>query len=120
VVNYPLHIKPSSQVVWSIINQDILNGDVGGGIASIRITSGFFHLWRSSGILTETQLFNTAIGELLMAFLMVGAGWYHYHLSVPKEVWFNDVDSMLNYHLAGLLGLGLVILYMLLGQSTNV
>ena len=89
-----------------MVNQDILNGDVGGGISSIRITSGFFQLWRSSGILTETQLFNTSIGALCLAFLMVGAGWFHYHKSVPTEAWFNDVDSMLNHHLAGLLGLG--------------
>jgi len=29
-VNDPLNIKPSAQVVWSIVGQEILNGDVGG------------------------------------------------------------------------------------------
>jgi photosystem I P700 chlorophyll a apoprotein A1 len=27
----PTHIKPSAQVVWPIVGQEILNGDVGGG-----------------------------------------------------------------------------------------
>ena len=26
----PTHIKPSAQVVWPIVGQEILNGDVGG------------------------------------------------------------------------------------------
>ena len=26
----PIHIKPSAQVVWPIVGQEILNGDVGG------------------------------------------------------------------------------------------
>ena len=27
----PTHIKPSAQVVWPIVGQEILNADVGGG-----------------------------------------------------------------------------------------
>ncbi|KAG9438708.1 hypothetical protein H6P81_021340 [Aristolochia fimbriata] len=34
------------------------------------------------------------------------AGWFHYHKAAPKLAWFQDVESMLNHHLAGLLGLG--------------
>ncbi|MEO1560239.1 MAG: AAA family ATPase, partial [Cyanobacteria bacterium J06632_19] len=34
------------------------------------------------------------------------AGWVHYHKSAPKLEWFQNVESMLNHHLAGLLGLG--------------
>jgi len=40
----PTHIKPSAQVVWSIVGQDILNADVGGGFQGIQITSGFFSI----------------------------------------------------------------------------
>ncbi|KAH0468001.1 hypothetical protein IEQ34_003034 [Dendrobium chrysotoxum] len=32
--------------------------------------------------------------------------WFHYHKAAPKLAWFQDVESMLNHHLAGLLGLG--------------
>jgi photosystem I P700 chlorophyll a apoprotein A1 len=93
-------------VVWNVVGQDILNGDVGGGFQGIQITSGLFHLWRASGITTEYQLLCTAIGGLVMAGLMFFAGWFHYHKAAPKLEWFKNAESMMNHHLAGLLGLG--------------
>ncbi len=102
----PTGIKPSAQVVWPVVGQDILNADVGGGFHGIQITSGFFQLWRASGITNEFQLYCTAIGGLVMAALMLFAGWFHYHKRAPKLEWFQNVESMLNHHLAGLLGLG--------------
>jgi photosystem I P700 chlorophyll a apoprotein A1 len=102
----PLNIKPSAQVVWPIVGQDILNADVGGGFHGIQITSGFFQLWRASGITNEYQLYVTAIGGLVMAGLMLFAGWFHYHKAAPKLEWFQNAESMMNHHLAGLLGLG--------------
>jgi photosystem I P700 chlorophyll a apoprotein A1 len=38
----PTGIKPSAQVVWPIVGQEILNADVGGGFQGIQITSGLF------------------------------------------------------------------------------
>nr|QCI08919.1 photosystem I P700 apoprotein A1 [Wrangelia sp.] len=105
-LNNPTIIKPSAQVVWPIVGQEILNADVGGGFQGIQITSGFFQLWRSSGITTEYQLYITALGGLIMSALMIFAGWFHYHKSAPKLEWFQNVESMLNHHLSGLLGLG--------------
>jgi len=102
----PVNIKPSAQVVWDVVGQSILNGDVGGGFQGIQITSGFFQLWRASGITSELQLYSTAIGGLVMAAAMFWAGWFHYHKAAPKLAWFQNVESMLNHHLAGLLGLG--------------
>nr|QCI05329.1 photosystem I P700 apoprotein A1 [Compsothamnion thuyoides] len=102
----PTIIKPSAQIVWPIVGQEILNGDVGGGFQGVQITSGFFQLWRSSGITTEFELYMTALGGLFMSILMVIAGWFHYHKSAPKLEWFQNVESMLNHHLSGLLGLG--------------
>nr|YP_009369941.1 photosystem I P700 chlorophyll a apoprotein A1 [Boldia erythrosiphon]ARO90629.1 photosystem I P700 chlorophyll a apoprotein A1 [Boldia erythrosiphon] len=102
----PAAIKPSAQIVWPIVGQEILNGDVGGGFQGVQITSGFFHIWRAAGITNETQLYMTAIGALIMSALMLFAGWFHYHKSAPKLEWFQNVESMLNHHLAGLLGLG--------------
>ncbi|MEB3342490.1 photosystem I core protein PsaA [Okeania sp.] len=102
----PTGIKPSAQVVWPIVGQGILNGDVGGGFHGIQITSGLFQLWRASGITNEYQLYCTAIGALVMAALMMFAGWFHYHKKAPKLEWFQNVESMMNHHLAGLLGLG--------------
>ena len=102
----PVHIKPSAQVVWPIVGQDILNADVGGGFHGIQITSGLFYIWRGAGITNTFQLYCTAIGGLVAAALMLFAGWFHYHKRAPKLEWFQNVESMLNHHLAGLLGLG--------------
>jgi photosystem I P700 chlorophyll a apoprotein A1 len=102
----PIGIKPSAQVVWPIVGQDILNADVGGGFHGIQITSGLFHIWRAAGFTNTFQLYCTAIGGLVAAGLMLFAGWFHYHKRAPKLEWFQNVESMLNHHLAGLLGLG--------------
>jgi len=51
-------------------------------------------------------LYCTTIGALVFAALMLFAGWFHYDKAAPKLAWFQDVESMLNHHLAGLLGLG--------------
>jgi len=102
----PLTIKPSAQAVWPIVGQEILNADVGGNFQGVQITSGFFQLWRASGITTNYQLFVTALGGLVLSSLMVFAGWFHYHKVAPKLEWFQNAESMLNHHLSGLLGLG--------------
>ena len=102
----PLNIKPRAQVVWPIVGQQILNADVGGGFHGIQITSGFFQIWRGWGITNTFQLYVTAIGGLVLAALLLFAGWFHYHKRAPKLEWFQNVESMLNHHLAGLLGLG--------------
>nr|YP_010337475.1 photosystem I P700 chlorophyll a apoprotein A1 [Dixoniella grisea]UNJ17060.1 photosystem I P700 chlorophyll a apoprotein A1 [Dixoniella grisea] len=102
----PNVIKPSAQIVWPVVGQEVLNADVGGGFQGIQITSGFFQLWRASGITNESQLYATAFGGLLMSGLMLFAGWFHYHKYAPKLEWFQNAESMLNHHLAGLLGLG--------------
>ena len=102
----PTTIKPSAQVVWPIVGQEILNGDVGGGFSGVQVTSGWFQMWRASGITNETELYWTAMGGLFMSALMVFAGWFHYHKAAPKLEWFQNVESMMNHHLAGLLGLG--------------
>ena len=102
----PTAIKPSAQVVWPIVGQEILNGDVGGNFQGIQITSGFFQLWRSEGITSEVELYWTALGGLIMSGVMMFAGWFHYHKAAPKLEWFQNAESMMNHHLAGLLGLG--------------
>jgi len=102
----PIRIKPSAQVVWPVVGQEILNGDVGGGFQGVQITSGLFHLWRASGITSELQLYSTSIGGLILASSIFFAGWFHYHKASPRLEWFQNVESIINHHLAGLLGLG--------------
>jgi len=102
----PTSIKPSAQVVWPIVGQEILNGDVGGGFQGVQVTSGFFQIWRASGITSEVELYWSALAGLIMSGLMLFAGWFHYHKAAPKLEWFQNTESMLNHHLSGLLGLG--------------
>jgi photosystem I P700 chlorophyll a apoprotein A1 len=102
----PNHIKPSRQVVWALVGQEILNGDVGGGFQGVQITSGIFYWWRANGITTTIQLYSTAIGGMLAAFLLLFRGWFHYHKAAPRLEWFENVESMLNHHLSRVLGMG--------------
>jgi len=102
----PLQIKPSAQSVYPIVGQEILNADVGGNFQGIQITSGFFQIWRAEGVTTQGQLYAISLGALAMSALMLFAGWFHYHKAAPKLDWFQNVESMLNHHLSGLLGLG--------------
>eukprot|EP00980_Cylindrotheca_fusiformis_P031175 scaffold25935_cov2061-Cylindrotheca_fusiformis.AAC.1 len=39
-LNDPVNIKQSSQVVWPIVGQEVLNGDVGGNFQGVQTTSG--------------------------------------------------------------------------------
>lgn len=102
----PVNIKPSAQLVWPVVGQEILNGDVGGNFQGIQITSGLFQMWRSSGIVSNFELYVTAISGFVFALILFFAGWFHYHKAAPKLEWFQNVESMLNHHLSGLLGLG--------------
>ena len=86
-----------------------------GGFQGIQITSGFFQFGVQVGLLVNFNYIATAIGGLVMAAVMFFAGWFHYHKAAPKLEWFQNVESMLNHHLAGLLGLRLFIL----GRSSN-
>jgi photosystem I P700 chlorophyll a apoprotein A1 len=62
-------------------------------------------------VVLQANFNSTAIGGLVMAAAMFFAGWFHYHKSAPKLEWFQNVESMLNHHLAGLLGLGSLALH---------
>jgi photosystem I P700 chlorophyll a apoprotein A1 len=103
----PTVVLPSSHVVWGVVSQDILNGDVGGNFSGIRVVSGWFQLWRSSGIVNESQLYWTAIAALFASATMLFAGWFHFHRFAPTLSFFQDSwGSMLAHHLGVLLGLG--------------
>jgi photosystem I P700 chlorophyll a apoprotein A1 len=63
-------------------------------------------MWRAAGFVNGDQLYVTAIGGLVMAALMLFAGWFHYHKKAPKLEWFQNAESMMNHHLSVLLGCG--------------
>ena len=37
----PVNIRPSAQIVWPLVGQEILNSDLGGNSQGLQITSGF-------------------------------------------------------------------------------
>ena len=102
----PAYIKISAQVVWPIVNQEILNGDVGRRFQGIQITSGLFQIWRARGFTNGLQLYTITIGSLRTAVVLFFVGWFHYHRVAPRLQWFQNVESILNHHLTGLVGLG--------------
>merc|ERR1711871_670126 len=57
------------------------------------------------GIRPSAQVVWPIVG-LVLAGAMFFAGWFHYHKAAPRLGWFQNVESMMNHHLAGLLGLG--------------
>jgi len=59
----PIGIKQSSQVVWPIVGQEVLNADVGGNFQGVRTTSGWFQMWRAE----ELQVKLNYTGLLLVA-----------------------------------------------------
>jgi photosystem I P700 chlorophyll a apoprotein A1 len=76
--------------LFGIVGQEILNGDVGGGFQGIQITSGFFQLWRASGITSELQLYSTAIGGLVMAAAMFFCWLVPLPQKCTKLEWFPE------------------------------
>ena len=63
----PIQIKTSAHVVWPIVGQEILNGDVGAKFQGIQITSGIFQVWRASGLTSSLQLYVISISRFLLA-----------------------------------------------------
>jgi hypothetical protein len=54
----------------------------------------------ASFLVLLSGLFVTSIALLSLSALFILAGWYHHHVAVPVATWFNDVDAILNHHLA--------------------
>ena len=109
--NYSAWLKdpknPGAQLVWSIVGQDIMNQDLGGYFQSIRITSGFFQLWRSEGIVTQVHLKYAAAAALIGTIVTLWAAYFHMHISWSTSLRTLGSLSSYNYgQLAILLGLG--------------
>jgi hypothetical protein len=47
----PTHIKPSAQIVYAVVGQEILNGDVGGGFQVFKL----LQVSSNYGVVQESQ-----------------------------------------------------------------
>ncbi|MCP4500699.1 MAG: photosystem I core protein PsaA, partial [Deltaproteobacteria bacterium] len=76
-IKSPTLVIPSSQSVWNIIGQDILNSDTGAYHHRIYVTSGLFSIWRGSGISQTFQLKLIAITLQTVGLLLLVASYTH-------------------------------------------
>jgi photosystem I P700 chlorophyll a apoprotein A1 len=87
-----------------IVGQEILNGDVGGNFQVFKQHQVGFQMWRAEGITSEVELYWLQWRFVMsqLCYLLVGSTIIK---AAPNE-WFQNAESMMNHHLAGLLGLG--------------
>ena len=106
----PFTSKPSAQIAYTGDEGlvDVLNGLSGAGTLGLRVTSGIFEVWRAAGITTHVCLFGLSVATLALGMIFFVAGWYHFHVAVPSDAWFNDSDAILSHHLTAVVGLGCI------------
>ncbi|MEN8445089.1 MAG: photosystem I core protein PsaB, partial [Cyanobacteria bacterium J06555_13] len=67
--------------------------------------SGVYHWWYTIGMRTNGQLYSGAMFLLLLAAVLLFAGWLHLQPKFrPGLAWFKNAESRMNHHLAGLFG----------------
>jgi photosystem I P700 chlorophyll a apoprotein A1 len=94
----PKHCLPSSHLVWSLVGQDILNGYNGQYFSGITITSGFFQLWRSEGIITETHLKYACAASLIGNCLCISGSYYHLRVNGAVDIRLKKLESCVAVH----------------------
>ena len=105
-IKSPAFVLPSSQSVWNIIGQDILNSDIGAYHQGVYVTSGLFNIWRSSGVVNTSQLKLIAITLQIVAFFFVTASYIHMKVIVyPSSSSSLKLRSINEHHLLLLSGL---------------
>jgi photosystem I P700 chlorophyll a apoprotein A2 len=104
----PLHIRPIAHAIWDphFGKAAIDAFTQGGATGPVNIAySGVYHWWYTIGMRTNADLYQGAIGLLILAAVMLFAGWLHLQPKFrPSLSWFKNAESRLNHHLAGLFG----------------
>lgn len=104
----PIHNTPSTQVVWSIVSQDIINGFNEAYFSGISITSGFFHLWMSEGITNQLQLRSASFICLMGCLITLASSYWHQGRSSHIAWFFRKLTSISYHHMLILIGLASV------------
>lgn len=81
----PLHVQPSAHIVYQIINQDILNSDIGCNFQGIYITSGIFQLQLSLGLITKYHLQVSVFASILASILCILGSYSKMHISLSSS-----------------------------------
>lgn len=73
--------KPSAQILWPLVAQEMLNSDLGHFFQGLEITSGLFCLWRSAGLLSSGALKAASALALFASLFFLLAASFHMHLA---------------------------------------
>jgi photosystem I P700 chlorophyll a apoprotein A2 len=107
-VSDPLHVRPVAHAIWDPhfgqpAIEAFTRGNVGGPVNIAY--SGVYQWWYTIGMRSNADLYQGAAFLLLVAGLMLFAGWLHLQPSFrPSLSWFKNAESRLNHHLSGLFG----------------
>jgi photosystem I P700 chlorophyll a apoprotein A2 len=104
----PLNVRPIAHAIW---DPQFGAGAVdafsqAGASSPVNIAySGVYHWWYTIGMRSNGDLYQGAIFLLILASLMLFAGWLHLQPKFrPSLSWFKNAESRMNHHLAGLFG----------------
>jgi photosystem I P700 chlorophyll a apoprotein A2 len=104
----PLNVRPIAHAIWDPqFGQPAVDAFTQAGASNpVDIAySGVYHWWYTIGMRTNGDLYQGSIFLLILASVMLFAGWLHLQPKFrPSLAWFKNAESRLNHHLAGLFG----------------
>ncbi|MGG6294709.1 photosystem I core protein PsaB [Leptolyngbya sp. AN02str] len=104
----PLKVRPIAHAIWDPhFGKAAVDAFTQAGASSpVNIAySGVYHWWYTIGMRTNGDLYQGSVFLLLLAAVMLFAGWLHLQPKFsPSLSWFKNAESRLNHHLAGLFG----------------
>jgi len=107
-VSDPLHVRPIAHTIWDPhFGQPAVEAYTRGGASGpVNIAySGVYQWWYTIGMRDNQDLYRAALFLLVVAGVMLFAGWLHLQPKFkPSVSWFKNAESRLNHHLAGLFG----------------
>ena len=106
-VTNPLKTKPIAHSIWDPhFGESALKAFSKGNQYPVNIAfSGVYQWWYTIGLRTNQELYQGAIGLLLLSCALLFAGWLHLQPKFrPSLSWFKNNESRLNHHLSGLMG----------------
>jgi len=106
-VSDPLKVRPIAHAIWDPhFGEAALKAFSKKNAYPVNITfAGLYQWWYTIGFRTNQELYRGSIGLLLLASVLLIAGWLHLQPKFrPSLSWFKNNESRLNHHLSGLLG----------------
>ncbi len=104
----PLNVRPIAHAIWDPhFGQPAVDAFTQSTTAyPVNISySGLYQWWYTIGMRTNQDLYQGSIFLLILAAVMLFAGWLHLQPKFrPSLSWFKSAEPRLNHHLAGLFG----------------